>query len=195
MAALSKTAHCAILPAQPSAEPRAQFGTDFKMMDADAGRQQTTQGIWLDVSPKVAEVPTLVMDLEGSDGRERGEDDTSFERQSALFALATADVLLINMFAVNIGRVQGSGAPMLKTVFQARARRRPRRMRCMHAHSLARRRTLGAAQRSGALKGDDCAVAPPTPHNVHVASSTLRQPRRSTSSSLSRRRRARGRCC
>jgi hypothetical protein len=32
-------------------------------------------------SPKVADITTLVMDLEGSDGRERGEDDTNFERQ------------------------------------------------------------------------------------------------------------------
>ena len=95
-----------------------QFGTDFKEMDAQAGRKQTTRGIWLDLSLKVTEMPTLVMDLEGSDGRERGEDDTTFERQSALFALATSDVLMINMFAVNIGRVQGSGAPLLKTIFQ-----------------------------------------------------------------------------
>lgn len=90
------------------------------MMDAEAGRHQTTKGIWLDKSIKTVEVPTLVMDLEGSDGRERGEDDTTFERQSALFALATSDILLVNMFAVNIGRVQGSGAPLLKTIFQAR---------------------------------------------------------------------------
>jgi hypothetical protein len=95
-----------------------QFGTDFKMMDAEGGRRQTTKGIWLDKSLKTTEVPTLVMDLEGSDGRERGEDDTTFERQSALFALATSDILLVNMFAVNIGRVQGSGAPLLKTIFQ-----------------------------------------------------------------------------
>jgi protein SEY1 len=88
------------------------------MMDAQSGRRQTTQGVWLDLSTKVTEVPTLVMDLEGSDGRERGEDDTTFERQSALFALATSDVLMINMFAVNIGRVQGSGSPLLKTIFQ-----------------------------------------------------------------------------
>jgi hypothetical protein len=90
------------------------------MMDAEEGRSQTTKGIWLDVSSKVTEQPTLVMDLEGSDGRERGEDDTAFERQSALFALASADILMINMFAVNIGRVQGSGAPLLKTVLQVR---------------------------------------------------------------------------
>ena len=90
------------------------------MMDAEEGRKQTTKGIWIDLSVKTTECPTLIMDLEGSDGRERGEDDTTFERQSALFALATSDVLLINMFAVNIGRVQGSGAPLLKTIFQVR---------------------------------------------------------------------------
>lgn len=61
----------------------------------------------------------LIMDLEGSDGRERGEDDTSFERQSALFALSAADVLLINMWAKDIGRESGAGKPLLKTIFQA----------------------------------------------------------------------------
>lgn len=35
----------------------------------------------------------LVMDVEGTDGRERGEDQ-DFERKSALFALATSEVLV-----------------------------------------------------------------------------------------------------
>ena len=60
------------------------------------------------------------MDLEGSDGRERGEDDTNFERQSALFALAVADVLLVNIWCHDIGREQGSGKPLLRTIFQVR---------------------------------------------------------------------------
>ena len=60
------------------------------------------------------------MDLEGSDGRERGEDDTNFERQSALFALAVADVLMVNIWCHDIGREQGSGKPLLKTIFQVR---------------------------------------------------------------------------
>ena len=50
--------------------------------------------------------------------RERGEDDTSFERQSSLFALAVADVLLVNMWAKDVGREAGSGKPLLKTIFQ-----------------------------------------------------------------------------
>lgn len=62
------------------------------------------------------------MDLEGSDGRERGEDDTNFERQAALFALAVADVLLVNIWCHDIGREHGSGKPLMKTIFQVGAR-------------------------------------------------------------------------
>lgn len=104
-----------------------QFGTDFKMMDAMAGRGQTTKGLWVCKSPKATEITTLVMDLEGSDGRERGEDDTNFERQSALFALSVADILLVNVWCHDIGREHGSGKPLLKTIFQAGCRA------CMHS--------------------------------------------------------------
>ncbi|KAJ8544679.1 hypothetical protein K7X08_017262 [Anisodus acutangulus] len=65
---------------------------------------------------------TIVMDLEGTDGRERGEDDTTFEKQSALLALAVADVVLINMWCHDIGREQASNKPLLKTVFQVMMR-------------------------------------------------------------------------
>lgn len=98
------------------------FGTSFQEMNALTGRQQTTKGIWLAKSPKIDEPTTLVMDLEGNDGRERGEDDTSFERQTALFALAVADVVLINMWAKDIGRETGAGKPLLKTIFQVNLR-------------------------------------------------------------------------
>ncbi|KDD76959.1 root hair defective 3 GTP-binding protein, partial [Helicosporidium sp. ATCC 50920] len=94
------------------------FGTVFEELDAMTGRHQTTRGIWLARSQTISEPISLVMDLEGSDGRERGEDDTSFERQSALFALSNADVLLINMWAKDVGREAGSGKPLLKTILQ-----------------------------------------------------------------------------
>nr|CAN63206.1 hypothetical protein VITISV_010618 [Vitis vinifera] len=84
-------------------------------------RSQTTKGIWLarcaDIEPC-----TLVMDLEGTDGRERGEDDTAFEKQSALFALAVSDIVLINMWCHDIGREQAANKPLLKTVFQVMMR-------------------------------------------------------------------------
>ncbi|CAK7356856.1 unnamed protein product [Dovyalis caffra] len=62
------------------------------------------------------------MDLEGTDGRERGEDDTAFEKQSALFALAVSDIVLINMWCHDIGREQAANKPLLKTVFQVMMR-------------------------------------------------------------------------
>uniref|UniRef100_A0A453JR21 GB1/RHD3-type G domain-containing protein n=1 Tax=Aegilops tauschii subsp. strangulata TaxID=200361 RepID=A0A453JR21_AEGTS len=65
---------------------------------------------------------TVVMDLEGTDGRERGEDDTAFEKQSSLFALAISDIVLINMWCHDIGREQAANKPLLKTVFQVMMR-------------------------------------------------------------------------
>ncbi|KAG2321814.1 hypothetical protein Bca52824_015027 [Brassica carinata] len=93
------------------------FGTNFMEMDAFKGRSQTTKGIWLARCAGI-EPCTLVMDLEGTDGRERGEDDTAFEKQSALFALAISDIVLINMWCHDIGREQAANKPLLKTVFQ-----------------------------------------------------------------------------
>ncbi|XP_073015514.1 LOW QUALITY PROTEIN: protein ROOT HAIR DEFECTIVE 3-like [Primulina eburnea] len=97
------------------------FGTNFREMDAFMGRSQTTKGIWLAKCVGI-EPCTLVMDLEGTDGRERGEDDTAFEKQSALFALAVSDIVLINMWCHDIGREQAANKPLLKTVFQVMMR-------------------------------------------------------------------------
>ncbi|KAL0397002.1 UNVERIFIED_CONTAM: protein ROOT HAIR defective [Sesamum calycinum] len=82
---------------------------------------QTTKGIWMAHCVGI-EPCTLVMDLEGTDGRERGEDDTAFEKQSALFALAVSDIVLINMWCHDIGREQAANKPLLKTVFQVMMR-------------------------------------------------------------------------
>ncbi|KAM0848967.1 hypothetical protein ACQ4PT_054032 [Festuca glaucescens] len=97
------------------------FGTNFREMDAFRGRSQTTKGIWMAHCVGV-EPCTVVMDLEGTDGRERGEDDTAFEKQSALFALAISDIVLINMWCHDIGREQAANKPLLKTVFQVMMR-------------------------------------------------------------------------
>ncbi|MED6109214.1 Cell wall protein rhd3 [Stylosanthes scabra] len=97
------------------------FGTDFREMDAFKGRSQTTKGIWMAKCAGI-EPCTVVMDLEGTDGRERGEDDTAFEKQSSLFALAVSDIVLINMWCHDIGREQAANKPLLKTVFQVMMR-------------------------------------------------------------------------
>lgn len=59
-------------------------------------RHQTTKGIWIAKAAGI-EPFTVVLDLEGTDGRERGQDDTAFEKQSALFALAVSDIVMINL--------------------------------------------------------------------------------------------------
>ena len=48
------------------------------------------KGIWMS---KAKNSNLLVMDVEGTDGRERGEDQ-DFERKSALFSLAVSQVLI-----------------------------------------------------------------------------------------------------
>lgn len=59
--------------------------------------RQVTQGIWLDFE---ADTNVAVIDLEGTDSRERGENAVVFERKSALFALAVAEVLIINLWYI-----------------------------------------------------------------------------------------------
>ncbi|CAL2252655.1 unnamed protein product [Prunus armeniaca] len=99
------------------------FHTKFREMDANSGRNQTTKGIWIAKCVGI-EPCTIAMDLdlEGTDGKERGEDDTTFEKQSALFALAVSDIVLINMWCHDIGREQAANKPLLKTVFQVMMR-------------------------------------------------------------------------
>ncbi|KAI4354134.1 hypothetical protein L6164_003028 [Bauhinia variegata] len=109
------------------------FGTNFKEMNHDNGRSQTTKGIWLARSPDIKPL-TLVMDMEGTDGSERGEDEIAFEKQSALFALSVADVVLINMWCQDIGREHAANKPLLRIVFQQvmiQFSNRPRKMTLM----------------------------------------------------------------
>lgn len=82
-------------------------------------RRQTTKGVWMAIAESDDNNNnTIVLDLEGSDGRERGEDDQTFEKQTALFALAASDVLLVNVWCNDIGREHASGKPLLKTILQ-----------------------------------------------------------------------------
>ena len=86
-------------------------------------RRQTTKGIWMSKnkrSPSGSKAMAdniLVMDVEGTDGRERGEDQ-DFERKSALFALATSEVLIVNIWEHQVGLYQGANMGLLKVVFE-----------------------------------------------------------------------------
>lgn len=97
------------------------FGTQFGVM-SEQERRQTTKGIWMSKNKREAGGSSmaeniLVMDVEGTDGRERGEDQ-DFERKSALFALATSEVLIVNIWEHQVGLYQGANMGLLKTVFE-----------------------------------------------------------------------------
>lgn len=98
------------------------FGTEFSVM-SELERRQTTKGIWMSKNKNTGNESTrmadniLVMDVEGTDGRERGEDQ-DFERKSALFALATSEVLIVNIWEHQVGLYQGANMGLLKTVFE-----------------------------------------------------------------------------
>lgn len=105
---------CAVLGSQSTGKStllNRLFGTNFDVMDERA-RQQTTKGIWMS---RGLDRNVLVMDVEGTDGRERGEDQ-DFERKSALFALTTAECLIVNMWENQVGLYQGANMGLLKTV-------------------------------------------------------------------------------
>ncbi|KAI8630863.1 RHD3/Sey1 [Xylariaceae sp. FL1651] len=93
------------------------FGTEFNVM-SESERRQTTKGIWMSKNKTASMTDNiLVMDVEGTDGRERGEDQ-DFERKSALFALATSEVLIVNIWEHQVGLYQGANMGLLKTVFE-----------------------------------------------------------------------------
>ncbi|KAF2146110.1 uncharacterized protein K452DRAFT_219861 [Aplosporella prunicola CBS 121167] len=101
------------------------FSTSFGVM-SEQERRQTTKGIWMSKNKrqladadgtKTMADNILVMDVEGTDGRERGEDQ-DFERKSALFALATSEVLIVNIWEHQVGLYQGANMGLLKTVFE-----------------------------------------------------------------------------
>ncbi|CAO1629264.1 unnamed protein product [Jaminaea pallidilutea] len=107
---------CAVLGSQSTGKStllNKLFGTSFDVMD-ETKRQQTTKGIWM---CRGQQMNVLVMDVEGTDGRERGEDQ-DFERKSALFSMATAECLIVNLWEHQVGLYNGANMGLLKTVFE-----------------------------------------------------------------------------
>lgn len=103
------------------------FGTQFSVMTAKFGRRQTTQGVWIGVAStandQIATSPSktnsiLVLDVEGTDSRERGEDHVLFERKTSLLSLALSDILIINMRATDVGLYDGANYGLLKSIFE-----------------------------------------------------------------------------
>ena len=99
------------------------FGTDFSVMIAKAGRKQTTLGVWIGLSPPDKDEQrdtdtVMVLDVEGTDSRERGEEHGAFERKTSLFSLALSEILIINMWTTDVGLHDGANYGLLKVVFE-----------------------------------------------------------------------------
>ncbi|KAF9586387.1 Dynamin-like GTPase that mediates homotypic ER fusion [Lunasporangiospora selenospora] len=71
------------------------FGTSFDVM-SETARMQTTKGIWIS----------------------KGRDMKDFERKSALFSVATSEVLIVNLWEHQVGLYNGANMGLLKTVFE-----------------------------------------------------------------------------
>lgn len=114
------------------------FNTDFKTMDETKRRGQTTKGAFIARAESFASLtsdneqigaaangkgndfvssPLFVLDFEGTDGIERGENQI-FERKLSLFGLSVADILVINMWAVDVGRFNAANMSLLRTIFE-----------------------------------------------------------------------------
>jgi len=88
-------------------------------MNENLGNNQTTQGIWVSINKKFK---TIIIDCEGTDSKERGENRLQFENCSSLFCLALSDVLLMNMWTQDVGRYTASNYSVLKMVFEMNLR-------------------------------------------------------------------------
>ena len=79
------------------------------------GNQQTTKGIWLSANPSGK---ILVFDIEGTDSAEREEQKATFEQTTSLFSLVISDVILINMWATDVGRHAASNYEIFKVILE-----------------------------------------------------------------------------
>ncbi|SBS89705.1 protein SEY1, putative [Plasmodium malariae] len=62
--------------------------------------------------------PTLILDVEGNDSKERGDNRLTFEHRSALFSLALADCVIVNLWYHSLGNFTASNYGLLKTVME-----------------------------------------------------------------------------
>ena len=91
------------------------FACDFDVMKEEDGPKQTTRGIWAKVIPQDK---IILLDIEGSDSRERWDEKDSFEKKTALFGLALSNVLIVNLWANDLGRMSASNYQILETLFE-----------------------------------------------------------------------------
>lgn len=110
------TANVAIFGTQSSGKStllNAVFGSSFPVLDTHITRERCTKGIWMQSVGGFN-----VIDTEGFDSEERAG-SKMLEKQVALFCLALADVLVINVWMNEIGRYEASHSHILKAIIRA----------------------------------------------------------------------------
>ncbi|OSX79416.1 hypothetical protein BU14_0077s0036 [Porphyra umbilicalis] len=91
------------------------FDTSFAVGDAATIGEATTAGVA--AAKASADERLLVLDVEGADARSRGAAGRAFASRCASFAAALADVVLLNLWYHDVGRVEASSYALLKTLF------------------------------------------------------------------------------
>jgi protein SEY1 len=108
----------AVLGAQASGKStllNAALGTSFDVAPRNAVGTATTKGI---AAAKSAASPTvLVLDIEGCDSRARGRAGKAFQARCASLAASLADVIVLNFWYHDVGRLDATGYVLLETVF------------------------------------------------------------------------------
>lgn len=108
----------AVLGAQASGKStllNATLGTEFAVGSRGSVGSATTKGI--SVAKAAASKYLYAMDIEGSDSRDRGKAGKFFHRKCATFAAAVADVLLVNLWYHDVGRLDTTAYTLLDAVF------------------------------------------------------------------------------
>jgi protein SEY1 len=108
----------AVLGAQASGKStllNASLGTSFDVAARSVVGTATTKGIAVS---KAAESSTvLVLDIEGCDSRARGRSGKAFQARCASLAASLADVIVLNFWYHDVGRLDATGYGLLETVF------------------------------------------------------------------------------
>jgi Root hair defective 3 GTP-binding protein (RHD3) len=117
----------AVLGAQASGKStliNALYATRFRVAGRASVGRATTRGIAAAAVelPGDGNAPLLLLDVEGADARERGRAGKAFQARATTFVASIADVLLLNLWYHDTGRVDSAGYGLLRTVFTTSAR-------------------------------------------------------------------------
>ena len=93
----------------------ALYGTSFSVMNAENQRQQTTKGIWITSIP---EEDLFVLDIEGSDSRERWQEKNTIEKKLSVFGIMISNLLIVNIWLNEIGRFSAASYEIIKFIME-----------------------------------------------------------------------------